>query len=108
MENTYQKNDALQTPVQFLKGVGEKRAEAFASVGIHTLEDLLGYTPRRYLDRSAMRKISELNEDDEVTVMGEVSAKQLVLRGRKRLLIRIHDGCASMAANPSLPFRTAL
>lgn len=47
----------LSTPVQYLKGVGPRRAEAFASVGIQTVEDLLGYTPRAYIERSAHRSL---------------------------------------------------
>ncbi|MGH1362884.1 MAG: ATP-dependent DNA helicase RecG [Calditrichia bacterium] len=95
--NTFsQNNDAMQTPVQFLKGVGEKRAEAFGTAGIHVLEDLLDFTPRRYLDRSAMRYIRDLTLDEEVTVMGEISAKRLVLRGKKRLILRIDDGSGTL------------
>ncbi len=44
-------------PVQYLKGVGPRRAEAFAAVGIKTVEDLLSYTPRAYIERSAHRSL---------------------------------------------------
>lgn len=47
----------LAMPVQYLKGVGPRRAEAFAAVGIKTVEDLLGYTPRAYIERSAHRSL---------------------------------------------------
>src|SRR5690348_17584812 len=41
------------SPVKFLKGVGPKRAEAFARLGIRTAGDLLYHAPHRYLDASA-------------------------------------------------------
>ena len=40
----------LRTPVKFLKGVGPKRAEALARLGVRTVGDLLYHAPRRYLD----------------------------------------------------------
>ena len=50
------------TPIQFLKGVGPKRAEAFHSLGIRTTLDLLRYIPRAYLDRSTLFSLSDLAE----------------------------------------------
>ncbi|MCX8052061.1 MAG: ATP-dependent DNA helicase RecG [Chlorobi bacterium] len=47
----------LSTPVQYLKGVGPRRAEALAHVGIETVEDLLAYTPRAYIERRAQRSL---------------------------------------------------
>ena len=40
------------TPVQFLKGVGPQRAEAFERMGVRTIEDLLYHIPHRYLTPS--------------------------------------------------------
>ena len=45
------------TPVQFLKGVGPRRAEAFARLGVHTIEDLLYHTPHRYVDATTVTPI---------------------------------------------------
>lgn len=50
------------TPIQFLKGVGPKRAEAFYALGIHTTLDLLRYIPRAYLDRSTIFSLADLAE----------------------------------------------
>lgn len=50
------------TPIQFLKGVGPKRAEAFHALKIHTTMDLLQYVPRAYLDRSTIFSLSDLAE----------------------------------------------
>ena len=38
-------------PLQYIKGIGPARASALAEEGVHTIRDLLLYTPRTYLDR---------------------------------------------------------
>ena len=44
--------DLLQTRIEYLKGVGPKRAELLdKELGIHTFEELLDYFPFRYIDR---------------------------------------------------------
>ncbi|MEJ2628934.1 MAG: hypothetical protein P8078_10300 [bacterium] len=42
----------LDTSVQYVKGIGPKRAELLTEVNIDTVEDLITYYPRKYLDRS--------------------------------------------------------
>jgi ATP-dependent DNA helicase RecG len=54
-------NQLLQTPIEFLKGVGPQRAELLQKeIGIFTFKDLLEYYPFRYLDRSSYHRISDL------------------------------------------------
>ena len=62
----------LSTPVQFVKGVGPRIAEALAGKGIHTVGDLLHYLPFRYEDRLNPRGIAELRPGEMATVVGEV------------------------------------
>jgi ATP-dependent DNA helicase RecG len=76
----------LQTSVQFLKGVGPRRAEAFARLGVRTVEDLLYHTPHRYLDATTVTPIARLVVGQDVTVVGRVVSKG-VLPTRKRLRI---------------------
>ncbi|HET6665224.1 MAG TPA: hypothetical protein VFG94_13235 [Acidimicrobiales bacterium] len=47
-------------PVTRLKGVGDRKAEALASVGVENLADLLTYYPRRYVDRTNEARIRDL------------------------------------------------
>ncbi|MCB9066558.1 MAG: ATP-dependent DNA helicase RecG [Calditrichae bacterium] len=96
--SNYDRQNPLKMSAEFLKGVGPVRAEALRTVGIHTFEDVLEVVPRRYLDRSDVRKISEINEDETVTVIGDVSFKQLIERGKKRLTVRIYDGTGILEA----------
>lgn len=88
----------LEKKVQYLKGVGEKRADALRTIGIETVEDLLNFAPRRYLDRTNVKKISELVTGEEATVIAEVLLKRLE-RGRKsRLIVRVSDGSGTLEA----------
>ena len=41
----------LHTDVRYIKGIGETRAKALAKLGITTLQELIGYFPRRYEER---------------------------------------------------------
>ena len=62
----------LASEVKYLKGVGPARAELFASRGIHTVEDLLYYTPFRYEDRTRLTRIRDLIPGQSTTVLATV------------------------------------
>ncbi len=68
----------LKKPVQFVKGVGPKRAEQLERLGIRTVEDLLYHIPFRYQDRREVQKISDLRTGEENATVG-----QLVRMGRR-------------------------
>ena len=51
----------LTTDIRYIKGIGEKRAEALGRLGIRTLGDLLYYFPRDYEDRTAVRPIAAVS-----------------------------------------------
>ena len=51
--------DVLQTPIDYLKGVGPNRAALLRSeLGIHTFQDLIHLFPNRYIDRTQFYKIN--------------------------------------------------
>jgi ATP-dependent DNA helicase RecG len=52
--------DPLQTPIQFVKGVGPFIGELLAKKGIQTVFDLFYYFPIRYLDRRKLETIRQL------------------------------------------------
>ena len=62
----------LSAKVQYVKGVGPRKAEALAEIGIHTALDLLFYLPFRYEDRSRVRAIRDLRPGEDVTVLARV------------------------------------
>lgn len=65
----------LDRQVQYLKGVGPRRAEALARVGVRSARDLLYHTPRRYEDASTVSRIASLEVGMDATVIGEVTSK---------------------------------
>lgn len=81
----------LQTPVEFLKGVGPKRAELLNSeLNIHTFGDLLTYYPFRYIDRSRIFRISEIESDlAYVQLRGTVSNVRIIGEKRARRMSAI-------------------
>ncbi|HEY6696873.1 MAG TPA: DNA helicase RecG, partial [Acidimicrobiales bacterium] len=56
-------------PVTRLKGVGERKAEGLAVVGVESLLDLLTYYPRRYVDRTNEARIGDLVVGEEALVL---------------------------------------
>ena len=67
----------LDTPIKFLKGIGERRAEAFARLGVQTARDLLWHLPHRYIDASTVTPLAKARVGDEVACIGRVVAKQV-------------------------------
>ena len=82
----------LETSVQFLKGIGEKRAESLKEVGVETVHDLLYYFPRRYLDRSHITAIQDLKQDMTTTVVGKVQFAGIKQGRKKRFVLVLNDG----------------
>ncbi len=83
----------LHQSVQYLPGVGPRKAAALEQTGVSTLFDLLRYFPRRYLDRSTITPIRRLDEHSgPVTVVGIVRASGIVPgRGRNRFELIVED-----------------
>ena len=61
-----------QDDIQYLKGVGPKKAALLAKLGIRTLFDLLTWYPRGYEDQSALTPIASLHAGETATVSGSI------------------------------------
>ncbi len=83
----------LNTPVQFIKGIGPKRAEAFSKKSINTVYDLIYYFPFDYLDLTEVSRISDLKKINDisknVSVIGTVRSIDITGRPPKRQCIII-------------------
>ena len=77
MSEALQNSNSLDTPIQFIKGVGPKRAKVLESLNIFTIKDLLYYFPRKYLDRTSLSTIGSINEGEEVNLVGRVKSVNL-------------------------------
>ncbi len=92
--------EGLNTPIQFLKGIGPQRAKQFARIGVRTVGDLLFLVPRRYIDRSLVLPINKLRVGDEATVRGRVVAVAARKTHNQRELVQclIQDGSGMIEA----------
>src|SRR5258706_14436462 len=91
----------LATPLQFLKGVGPRRAADLEHVGLVTLEDLLYRFPLRYEDRSRLQPIASLQPGQAASIAGRVLACGLRSTRRPGFKIfeaAIDDGTGSLRA----------
>jgi ATP-dependent DNA helicase RecG len=81
----------LETPVQFVKGIGPAIATMLAEKEILTVEDLLLHLPFRYEDRLNPRALSELKPGETASVIGEVRGAAL-LRTKKMPIFEMTVG----------------
>ncbi len=89
----------LQTPAQYVKGVGPQRAPALERLGVRTAEDLLLHVPFRYEDRRAFARIAELRPGMRVSVSGRVAVAALRRTRRVALYeIRLEDDTGRLKA----------
>ena len=90
----------LKQPVTALKGVGERRAEAFARLGLRSLGDLLYFLPRRHDDYRQVCYIGKLEPGMQATVIGEVekTGVRLVAGGRRDFHLTLQDESGQLDA----------
>jgi ATP-dependent DNA helicase RecG len=95
-ESSKQKN--LATPLQFIKGVGPKLAEALARKGIATIEDALYLLPHRYEDRREVRNISDLRPGTTEVFFAEVREADTVFSksGKRFYEAMVSDGTGTI------------
>ncbi|MEK9603518.1 MAG: ATP-dependent DNA helicase RecG [Flavobacteriaceae bacterium] len=87
--------DVLQTPIEYLKGVGPSRANLLKQeLNLHTFQDLLHFFPHRYIDRSTFYKIKDLPKNSsEVQMKGQIHKIEVIRQKRgKRLVAYFTDG----------------
>lgn len=84
----------FHTKIQYLKGIGDKRAELLREeLRIFTYRDLLYHFPYRYEDRSTFFPIGDLNEDENhVQILGTIQQIKVLGEGHsKRVMAILED-----------------
>jgi ATP-dependent DNA helicase RecG len=89
----------LDTSIEYVKGIGPERAKLIKNVlGLSTVDDLLNFYPIRYLDKSKVFKISQLEESSiELQLKGRITQVQEIQTGKvKRLSAKFNDDTGTM------------
>ena len=86
-----QKIEASSLLVSTIKGVGEKLSSTLSKLGIITIEDLLFHFPIGYQDRTTLKKIAELEPNQDFVVQGVIEKVSQTFVPRKMLLVKIKD-----------------
>ena len=89
----------LKTEIEYLKGVGPARAAVLKKyLELFTFDDLLNYFPFRYVDRSKIYKIADINSDAaQIQIQGVVSRVSEIGTGKsKRLIATLKDDSGSL------------
>ncbi|MDD5931665.1 MAG: ATP-dependent DNA helicase RecG [Oscillospiraceae bacterium] len=73
----------LTTGIRSIKGIGEQRAKALEKLGIHTLRDLISWFPRKYDDRTQVRRIADLVPGETACVSAMIASPPTLHRVRK-------------------------
>ncbi|MBR5618461.1 MAG: ATP-dependent DNA helicase RecG, partial [Clostridia bacterium] len=77
----------LKTDIQYLKGVGEKRAQLLRKLGVYTVGDLLHFYPRSYEDWSQIVSIEDARIGEICCVRAIVDRKPVGARIRQGLTL---------------------
>ncbi len=90
----------LDTPVQYLKGVGPSLAKLFSKLGVSTVRDLLFYFPRDWEDRRNIQPVSKLSAGEDCLVKGIIKSVRAERTGRGFNLVKavISDVSGSVLA----------
>ena len=89
--STDQKIEASSLLVSTIKGVGEKLSSTLSKLGIKTIEDLLFHFPVGYQDRTTLKKIAELEPNQDFVVQGVIEKVSQTFVPRKMLLVKVKD-----------------
>jgi len=76
--------ESLDSPITVIKGITPNIAKKFARLNVRVVRDLLYFFPRRYVDYSQTKPISELTEGEEQTIVGTIWQARVASLGVRR------------------------
>ncbi len=95
LKPTFKPGLKIDTPIQFLKGVGPKLGDILSKKDIKNVQDLIEYYPRAYEDRRAARNIASLQPGELVSLKAQVAGVSSYNMGKSRRKIydvTLYDG----------------
>jgi ATP-dependent DNA helicase RecG len=78
------RTEGLDSPVTVIKGISTSADKKFAKLNVRTVRDLLYFFPKRYVDYSQKKPISELIEGEEQTIIGTIWQARVVMLGNRQ------------------------
>jgi len=109
MEKSGKNQLELDTPLQYVKGVGPKLAEFFKKSSLLTVRDLINKFPRGYQDNRVLQSLADIVSDQAVIVVADLIKKNIIpLRGRSKKIYEIilGDGFRSVSCKFfKIPYR---
>jgi len=78
------KGQGIDSPITVIRGISSSLATKFNKLGVNTIRDLLYFFPRRHLDYSQRKSISQLAEGTEETIIANVWQAQVASLGGRR------------------------
>ena len=81
---------ALDTPLQYVKGVGPKLAGLFKKSSLLTVQGFINKFPRAYQDNRVLSSLADIIPDQSVIVIADLIKKNIIpLRGRNKRMYEI-------------------
>lgn len=81
--------------IKFIKGIGDKRAEAFKKIGVSNIEDFLNFIPRSYIRRVNIIDI-EKDSDELIAIYGEVIQVKLPAKTNHPVKVFLRDSTGTI------------
>jgi ATP-dependent DNA helicase RecG len=78
------RSEELTSPITVIRGISTSADKKFARLNVRTVQDLLYFFPRRYVDYSRRKPVSELTEGEEQTIIGTIWQARVVTLGNRR------------------------
>ena len=77
------------TDIKFLKGVGPKIAYNYYKLGINTINDLITFYPKKYIDYTLFKTISELVEGEFCTIKATVLSFSMFTSKKNLTIVKV-------------------
>ena len=77
------------TDIKFLKGVGPKIAYYYYKLGINTINDLITFYPKKYIDYTLFKTISELVEGEFCTIKATVLSFSMFTSKKNLTIVKV-------------------
>jgi ATP-dependent DNA helicase RecG len=83
-EPRQKRREELDSPITVIKGISTSADKKFTKLNVRTVHDLLYFFPRRYVDYSRRKPVSELIEGEEQTIIGTIWQARVATLGNRR------------------------